>query len=82
MDNLLEFKCPHCNGEIQILETEINCAIFRHGILKSNGEQIPPHATEKECDNLIKENAIYGCGKPFQLIFKKKEWIIQICDYI
>jgi len=82
MENILEFNCPHCSGKIQVLQSEINCAIFRHGILKSTYEQIPPHATKEECDNLFNENAIYGCGKPFQLYLNENIWNIKICDYI
>jgi len=60
--------CPHCNNSV-IIE-EINCAIFRHGILKSNGQQMNPHTPKIECDNLINNNLIYGCGKPFKIEIK------------
>ena len=35
-------ECPHCFTPVLI--EKINCAIFRHGTLKSNGQQIDPHA--------------------------------------
>jgi hypothetical protein len=38
-------KCPHCDGTIEILE--INCAIFRHGVLKQTGLQLHPHASKQ-----------------------------------
>ena len=39
----LVISCPHCNQKIFTLETEINCKIFRCGILKSDYSQIDPH---------------------------------------
>ena len=70
-------KCPHCSEYIIIVE--LNCSIFRHGIMKTTGIQIDPHSTKEICDNLIKTNIIYGCGKPF-MINENLEAII--CDYI
>jgi hypothetical protein len=76
------FNCPHCNEIIFIYKNEINCKIFRHGIYKKNYEQINPHLDENNCDKLIKNNDIFGCGKPFQLIQKDDKYEIIICDYI
>jgi len=74
-------QCPHCGN--QVLIEQINCAIFRHGVLKSNGEQIPPHLSKADCDRLIETNQIYGCGKPFKLVQDLSgNWIGIICDYI
>jgi hypothetical protein len=73
-------KCPHCQDYI-IIE-KLNCGIFRHGILISNGQQINPHASKEMCDDLFKKNLIYGCGKPFQLVIIENEWKPIICDYI
>ena len=78
MDNIV--ICPHCDEYVEILE--LNCKIFRHGILKSNNTQMNPHASEEECNFLIVNNLIYGCGKPFRI-----ETIDNImkpfkCDYI
>ena len=64
--------CPHCEVLIEILE--INCAIFRCGIVKSTGEQIPPHASKEE----IKKLEIWGCGGPMRLIEGK----LEKCEYI
>ena len=72
--------CPHCNNYI-IIE-KINCGIFRHGIYKNNGKQIKPHSSKEICDELVKNNLIYGCGKPFQIIKNGEKFEIQICDYI
>ena len=53
---------------------EINCAIFRCGIIKSTGEQIPPHASEAEIAKLD----VWGCGGPMRLVGGK----LVVCDYI
>ena len=73
-------KCPHCN-EYVIIE-KINCAIFRHGILKNNLQQIDPHALKELCDFFIQNNLIYGCGKPFKVVFKNDNYETEICEYI
>jgi len=71
--------CPHCNQFI-IIE-QVNCGIFRHGIYK-NGEPLPPHESKETCDNVLKNQLIYGCGKPFRVILHDNKFEIQICDYI
>ena len=68
-------KCPHCDEEILI--EELNCCIFRHGVLK-NGRQIDPHASKELCEYYVTNNLIYGCGKPFII----KENTALKCDYI
>ena len=73
--------CPHCN-EIVIIQ-ELNCGIFRHGIMKSTHIQMDPHLNETMCVYLKTHDLIYGCGKPFQIIKKEDNVIeIKICDYI
>ena len=69
--------CPHCSLEIMI--DEINCRIFRHGIYKASGEQLPPHSTKAECDEAFEKGLIYGCGKPFIL---DSSCNAVVCDYI
>jgi len=32
------------------------------------GQQVPPHASQRICDELVEKDLIWGCGKPFQLI--------------
>lgn len=73
---MLEIECPHCKGTV-IIE-QMNCAVFRHGIFKKGGKQIPPHSSKSDCDKWIEKGEIYGCGKPFQVIDKKAV----VCDYI
>jgi hypothetical protein len=72
-------NCPHCN--IPVLIEQLNCKIFRHGILKSNNIQINPHANKEECDYYINNDLIYGCGKPFRII-ENNDFKIEICEYI
>ena len=73
-------KCPHCN-EYVIIE-KINCAIFRHGILKANGRQIDPHSTKELCEYYVKNNLIYGCGGPFKIIIAGASLETVKCEYI
>jgi hypothetical protein len=80
--------CPSCK-EFIIIE-QINCAIFRHGVLKNNYSQIGPHSSKEECDSFVNNDLIFGCGKPFKL--EKQEELIDdkinikytaiTCDYI
>jgi hypothetical protein len=72
--------CPNCN-EYVIIE-KINCGIFRHATLKENGKQIEPHSSKQICENLLNNNLIYGCGKPFQIINNNGILEIFCCDYI
>jgi hypothetical protein len=72
----MEVSCPHCNGMILILE--LNCCIFRHGVMKQTDTQIDPHLNKTECDRLVEQGLIYGCGKPFRIV----NGIVEVCDYI
>ena len=38
--NIIIIICPHCEQNILIYKNEINCAIFRHAILKKNYIQL------------------------------------------
>ena len=61
MENIL-VKCAHCEDLIIINKKDFNCKIFRHGVYKSNNEQIDSHLCKEECDRLFNEGLIYGCG--------------------
>jgi len=67
-------ECPHCHITIEIIE--INCGIFRCGVYKKTGEQIPPHLPKEQCDVL--GDTIWGCGKPFRYDGKQ----LEPCDYV
>ena len=60
--NVHRFKCPHCGGLIEVEKNQVNCGIFRHGLVKATRRQLNPHASQRKC----KEQAVYGCGKPFR----------------
>ena len=75
MDNQV-IQCPHCKDYIWI--EQINCGIFRHASFK-NGEPIPPHSTQDECEAYLKSGSIFGCAKPFQI---KEDGTVHVCDYI
>ena len=81
----LIIECPHCNQLCEIIQ--LNCCIFRCGILKKNGQQIPPHLPKIYCDDLVKRDLIFGCGKPFQIQIiienqNQKKYNVIKCDYI
>jgi hypothetical protein len=80
MNKDIVVTCPHCNLHIIILE--LNCQIFRHGVVISTGEQIDPHTSKTDCDDLVKKQMIYGCGKPFRVDKVENKHIASICEYI
>jgi hypothetical protein len=73
-------ECPNCKQPILI--EKLNCFIFRHGILKSNGQQIDSHSSKELCTFYIKKDLIFGCGKPFQIVKNNNELVAILCDYI
>lgn len=73
-------ECPHCKDLI-IIE-KLNCGIFRHGQYKNTGKQVGPHSSKEKCEALIKNNAIYGCGKPFQIVIENNIKLVKKCGYI
>lgn len=79
-ENVKTVHCPHC-GQLIIVE-QINCGIFRCGVEKQTGNQIPPHTHKQECDRLAEQGLIYGCGKPFRVEKKENGLEAIICDYI
>ena len=79
--DIIRVVCPHCDADIEILPNELNCRIFRHGVLKS-GAQMNPHASKDECDKLVEDGAIYGCGRPFRVVRQGDTEIAEPCDYI
>ena len=80
--NLFRFKCPHCNITIEVEKKQTNCCIFRCGMYKNNGKQIPPHTKKPECDRLREQNLIQGCTRPFKFFHHQNGNYVQICEYI
>jgi len=74
-------ECPHCKNPVLI--EKLNCAIFRHGSLKSDGQQIDPHASKELCDYYIEKNLINGCGKSFKVVKDvDNNYVAIVCEYI
>jgi hypothetical protein len=72
--------CPHCQGGVEV--EQVNCAIFRHGVFRSNGMQIPPHSSQESCETWSWNNELFGCGKPFKIIKdEQNEWKAIVCEY-
>ena len=80
-DNAYVFECPHCDILLQVNKEQTNCRIFRHAIYKNNYIQVDPHLPKEMCDNLVKNNLVFGCCKPFQLFLTDNPYA-DICDYI
>jgi hypothetical protein len=74
--------CPHCQEPVMIHRHEINCAIFRHAIFKDNYQQIPPHASQNDCEKWLNKGCVFGCAKPFRLVKQGDTYVAEICDYI
>lgn len=81
MDHII-IECPHCHDFILVYLNEVRCAIFRHAIMKTTLKQIDPHSPKHVCDELIKENKVFGCARPFRLIQGTNGWNAIPCDYI
>lgn len=60
------FACPHCGGGVVVESNQVNCGIYRHGIVKATGAQVPPHERREVCERLAREGLIVGCGRPFR----------------
>lgn len=77
------YQCPHCEAYVETHIKQLNCKIFRHGVYKSNGKQVPPHSKKSLCDRIFREGHIYGCGKPYR-IYKSSEGnlCVRKCGYI
>lgn len=74
---MLLIECPWCGGLVEV--EKLNCGIFRHGIDKSSGQQLDPHAKMETIDLLRDKGNLIGCGKPFKLYENNN---VEKCDYI
>lgn len=82
MSDILILECPNCGEFFETSISTINCAIYRHGVIKNNMEQMNPHAPKNVCDTLKQTDKIYGCGKPFQVVKENESYKAVKCDYI
>lgn len=85
------FICKHCEEPFVVALHDFNCRILRHGVYKCDMRHIPPHASKIECDALVRDGLIFGCGRPLQIIDKEivggtdtnsQPYDVVICDYI
>jgi hypothetical protein len=71
------FPCPHCGATLEVPWGALNCQIFRHGALRASPaspagtfgdpcQPINPHLPKAECERLVREGAIHGCGGAFR----------------
>jgi hypothetical protein len=74
-------QCPHCQDYFEVLIQEINCSIFRHARFK-NGNEVNPHSKKEKLDEWIKRDLIYGCGKPFRIVFLDNQFGTEVCEYL
>ena len=88
-DNVYIFNCPQCDLYLEVEKSQVNCEIFRHGffyIQTPRGiiltTQMNPHASKTECESLLHDNKIIGCGKPFRMVKEENEYSVVECDYI
>ncbi len=77
----LFFPCPHCGVQVSVLNSEINCGIFRHAVFK-NLKPVDPHASRKFLEELQRKNEVIGCCNPFRLSIIDGVVIVEKCDYI
>ena len=77
------FNCCHCKNNFVMNTNDFNCKIIRHAIYKKNYEQINPHSSKEICDQLVKDDLIYGCAKPLKIIQNMDGlYDVIICEYI
>ena len=72
------FACPHCNALVFVATRDIRCTIFRHGAMRDTLQPINPHLPRVQCEQLVRDGRIYGCGKPFRYDGTK----VEVCGYV
>jgi len=84
MTDFVVLECPHCQLLFQVQMQEINCGIFRHGAYKfEKYRPLEPHLSKEQCERLVAEDKIDGCGKPFRILKEDSgTYKAEICDYI
>lgn len=86
------FQCPNCGGIVQVEQGQLNCRIFRHGyfFVKTGPKsdelvlttQMNPHESKEVCDQLVQDNKVIGCAKPFRVVERDGLKIVETCGYI
>lgn len=75
--DVIFFPCPHCGIGIAVAKNEVNCGVFRCGVYKHSLKPINPHAKKAECEKLVREGRIHGCGGAFRL----ENGTVSICGH-
>ena len=78
----LAFPCPNCQELTIVYKIDINCGIFRHGVYRGSYYNINPHLSKKICEYLTRNELVYGCSKPFQILGEPGNYKVNKCDYI
>ncbi len=86
-EGFYRFLCPHCFSLIEVAVRGVRCGVFRCGVFQGSGKKrgrpIPPHLSREKCEELVRNNQIYGCAGPFRLIQTSPgEYAVEICEYI
>ena len=85
-DETVIVECPHCLLKIIVSKKDANNRFFRHGVYKDTGLQIDQNMNKDKCLELVKNNKIFGCGKPYKLNhikFNNEEiYFTEKCDYL
>ncbi len=76
------FTCIHCNEPFVVRGCDFNCRILRHGVIRGTMKSMNPHAPRSECERLVRDGLIYGCGKPMRICDVSGNYNVEICDYI
>lgn len=86
MDEDIIVPCPHCQHDIIVAKRAIRCGVFRHGVYKATGRPIAPHTKKELCEQLVAEDKVYGCAKPFRIVVDKSsepwKYTTEVCGYI
>lgn len=64
----LYFVCPHCESGVVMLESEIACRRAIHAVLRDSFQQVNPHAPRSLCEQLLKENKVFGCCRSIEIV--------------
>ena len=80
-ENYIIINCPNCDDDILIYINEINCSIFRHGVIKQTFQQIPLHTFKEQCEDYITCDSVYGCARPFKLLYNDNTYVAVKCEY-
>lgn len=81
-EEYIVFECPHCLNLILVYKNDFFCGVFIHAQFKHNHQQVNPHLSKSDCEHLFNNNLIYGCSKPFKIVFNNDLYDVVKCGYI